>query len=211
MPTPPLDVTEYTLLGLLAEAPRHGYALAQALGPKMGLGQMVRLRRAQLYFYLHKFEREGWIALVDASDSPPPDGSAPPADVAGTGPPGERHRVLQLTAGGRNCLEEWLITPVGRPRDVRLGFVVKLYFILRLQPERADDLIAGQIAALEDYLAQLTAQMPPVNASPDLRFFHTIVVPQRIAQTRAALDWLAETRRLLTTDGSLLYDLTDSQ
>jgi PadR family transcriptional regulator, regulatory protein AphA len=195
MPTPPLDVTEYSLLGLLAEEPRHGYALARALGPATGLGQMVRLRRAQLYFYLHKFEREGWIEPVDASAS----------SVA------ERHRVLRLTAGGRACLEEWLHTPVGRPRDVRLSFVVKLYFALRLQPDRLNDLIADQVAALEDYLAQLTTQTLTPDAPADLRFFHTVVVPQRIAQTRAALAWLAATRQHLTTGGSLLYDLTDSQ
>jgi len=189
MPIPPLDVTEYTLLGLLAEAPRHGYALARALGSATGLGKMVRLRHAQLYFYLHKFERESWIEPVDAS-------------VTG------RHRVMRLTAGGRSRLEEWLNTPVGRPRDVRLSFVVKLYLTLRLQPDRVNDLIAGQVVALESYLAQLTAYALPSDASPDLRFFHAIVVPQRITQTRAALDWLASTRQLLTTGESLLYDLT---
>ena len=172
-----LETVEYTLLALLRQAPCHGYALTQALAPTTELGQMIRLRPAQLYFYLHKFERAGWIVPIDAT-------------VTG------RHIVYQLTATGTNLLDSWLIAPVTRPRDVRLSFLVKLYFTQQIAPQRVTTLIDEQHAALTRYLAQLDSTL--MAASADQHFFADVVVPLRASQTRAALDWLATLPTLLT-------------
>src|SRR5437879_1554065 len=105
------EPAEYAILGLLEEQPMHGYELFQRFQSEV-LGQIVHIEMSQLYAFLKKLER---LDLIEAELEP--QGARPP------------RKVYQLTSAGRAFLQEWLTVPVERPRDIRIFFLIKLYFV----------------------------------------------------------------------------------
>ena len=114
--------TEYALLGLLLDGPKHGYELARRFSPETALGEICRLEMSMLYALLKKQEKVEHIEAELESQ-----GSRPPK------------RIFHLTSIGRAAFMEWVRTPVGRAREIRLDFLVKLYFARQLG---SDDVLA---------------------------------------------------------------------
>ena len=79
--------SDVLILSVLAEGPRHGYALARALEEKTE-GALL-MNEGVLYPTLHRLEREGCVAA-----------RWEPASA------GRRRRVYSLTRAGRKRLEE---------------------------------------------------------------------------------------------------------
>ena len=86
--------------------------------------------------------------------------------------------------------------PVERTREIRLDFLVKLFFAQRTQPDIVADLIAHQRETLTRNIASLGEQRAALAAKPDAevdngdRQFTLAVLDLRRSQTEAALDWL---------------------
>ena len=170
---------EHALLGLIVRAggEAHGYELARHFDPAHPLGDVLRLEQAMLYQHLKKLERRGWLTMtVQPQESRPP------------------RRVYRISKEGRAELRRWLEEPVARTREIRLEFLVKLFFAIHLDRDRARRLIAEQLAvcqqlvgSLEDQLAALTAGEEST-ASED--GFERVVLELRRDQTRAAAGWL---------------------
>jgi len=182
---------EHAVLGLLAldgedpanqAAGRHGYDLARRFVEGEPLGEVLRLEPGMLYHHLKKLARAGWVEAA---------GDEPEAERRGAGPPRRRYR---LTAAGAAELRRWLGAPVSHTREIRLEFLVKLYFARRLDPGRAERLIAEQqavVARSADSLAvQLAAADQDATAPAGDRAFRRLVLGLRLAQTRAAAAWL---------------------
>jgi DNA-binding PadR family transcriptional regulator len=164
---------EHAILGLLffEESGGHGYDLARHFGDDRPLGNVLKLEPGMLYHHLKKLAGTGWVT-VDVE----PQGTRPP------------RQVYTLTDEGKTELLRWLREPVQHTREIRLEFLVKLYFARLLDPTLATDLIAGQLAksremesALENRLA---ASETPFND------FGRQVTNLRLLQTRAAITWL---------------------
>jgi DNA-binding PadR family transcriptional regulator len=159
---------EHALLGLLAQSSssRHGYDLAKEFAPGSDLGEIIRLEPGMLYHHLKKLERDGWVTshqeVVDRRPA---------------------RSVYSLTPSGRSELDRWLSEPVGRTREIRLEFLVKLYLARRIDPDRAKRLIAEQIDTLEEIEAERVG-------SPPVASFTGAVRALRLAQTQTALEWL---------------------
>lgn len=171
---------EHAILGLLAESDpgAHGYDLARHFAPEEPLGAIVRLEPGMLYHHLKKLDKAGWVS--------------PRVEQQGVRPP---RQVYQLTPAGRDELERWLGAPVERTRELRLDFLVKLFFAQRLQPERASELIAHQHETLSRNLASLRSQQAEMVAKGEDdrdRAFSINVLELRSAQTTAALAWLEQ-------------------
>jgi DNA-binding PadR family transcriptional regulator len=170
---------EHAILGLLAESDpgAHGYDLARHFGPEEPLGAIVRLEPGMLYHHLKKLDKAGWVSAT--------------VEQQGVRPP---RQVYQLTQPGRDELDRWLSDPVGRTREIRLEFLVKLFFAQRLQPELAGELVSHQRETLERNLASLKKQQESMAAGGDIhdrdRAFSVHVLELRAAQTEAALAWL---------------------
>jgi PadR family transcriptional regulator AphA len=160
---------EHAILGLLSidDGSGHGYDLARNFSEGQPLAAVLRLEPGMLYHHLKKMEKAGWVTSVVV-----PQPSRPP------------RQVYQITETGREELERWLREPVAHTREIRLEFLVKLYFARLLDAELAARLIAEQLGRLqrqESNLAEQTqAEDPFVRQVYDLR----------LAQTRAAIDWL---------------------
>jgi DNA-binding PadR family transcriptional regulator len=168
------EPAEYAILGLLAEQPMHGYELFQRFQHEV-LGQIVHIEMSQLYAFLKKLER---LALVEAA-----------LEYQGIRPP---RKVYHLTRPGCELLQNWLTTPVERPRDIRIFFLSKLYFVQRQQPAQLAQVIEQEIAACTRFLGSLEGQQRgPVNIREQAAF-DQVVLTSRIYQTRALLAWLRE-------------------
>ncbi|MDQ3467072.1 MAG: PadR family transcriptional regulator [Chloroflexota bacterium] len=183
---PPAEMpAEHAILGLLALGVRpgegYGYDLARQFSPGQPLADVLRLEPGMLYHHLKKLERVGWVdAAVEPQDARP------------------SRRVYTLTAAGRAELRRWLGAPVARTREIRLEFLVKLYFARRLDPARADQLIADQQETCRRLEASLVQQRRRLDASSKASddaegvTFQRLVLDLRLSQTRAAAAWLSE-------------------
>ncbi len=173
---------EHALLGLIVDAggEAYGYELARHFEPAQPLGEVLHLEQAMLYQYLKKLERRGWLTVsVQPQETRPP------------------RRVYHITPQGRAELRRWLEEPVGRTREIRLEFLLKLFFAFRHDPVLADRLVAEQQAVCRQLLASLESQLRALaergersgdNAPAD--GFQRLVLELRREQTRAAMIWL---------------------
>jgi PadR family transcriptional regulator AphA len=176
MATPEMPA-EHAILGLLSldDGAGHGYDLARHFGEGQPLGGVLRLEAGMLYHHLKKLERRGWL-----TSTVEPQGSRPP------------RQVYRITDSGRGELRRWLQEPVAHTREIRLEFLVKLYFARRFDPALAVRLIAEQrdtCERLESSLAARLAALAATRTEDDAAFLR-LVLELRLAQTRAAIDWL---------------------
>jgi DNA-binding PadR family transcriptional regulator len=168
------EPAEYAILGLLERQPMHGYELFQHFQGSI-LDQIVRLEMSQMYAFLKKLERLNYIEAT--------------LEPQGTRPP---RKTYHLTGQGRTVFQEWLATPVERPREIRLLFLLKLYFAQSMLPQQMSHLIEQEMAACQKFLDHLEAQRLPASPSGDTAFLERVVLRSRIHQTRALLNWLHE-------------------
>jgi DNA-binding PadR family transcriptional regulator len=184
-PNVPKMPGEHALLGLLASSEGgsgHGYDLARHFGPEEPLGNVMRLEPGMVYHQLKKIERMGWVSVVP--DSP----DARPA-----------RRTFRLTESGRAELWRWLAEPVAHTREIRLEFLVKLYFALILDSALATRLIDEQRETCARIIESIAERLPreTLGASKHTRaqWFGEMVLDMRLAQSRAALAWLDRLRQ----------------
>ena len=176
---------EYALLGLLWDAPRHGYELHRAFAADQELGTICRLEQSQLYAFLKKLEHLGYLeGYMEPQEGRPP------------------RRVLRLTETGRQVFHRWIEAPVPRPREVRLQFLLKLYFARHFGQDLVLNLITHQIEACQTFLKQMGGPQQPAHAAPGagpqarvpFQDFRFTVHQARIRQIEATIGWLAELR-----------------
>jgi PadR family transcriptional regulator AphA len=168
------EPAEYAILGLLEEQSMHGYELFQRFQNEV-LGQIVHIEMSQLYAFLKKLER---LALIESN-----------LEQQGVRPP---RKVYRLTQSGHEALRRWLTTPVARPRDIRIFFLIKLYFVQRQLPEQMPRVIEQEIETCERFLTSLERQRQRPGSIRDQSAFEQVVLNSRIYQTRALLAWLHE-------------------
>ena len=170
---------EHAILGLLAEIDEgaHGYDLARYFSAEEPLGAIVHLEPGMLYHHLKKLSKAGWVTAK--------------VEQQGTRPP---RQVYQLSDAGRDELLRWLAEPVERTREIRLDFLVKLFFALRTDSGLAGQLFQHQQDTLERNAAKLTEQSESLASRESVndgeREFTLAVLDLRRSQTEAALAWL---------------------
>jgi len=168
------EPAEYAILGLLEGQPMYGYEMFQQFQSGT-LRQIVHLEMSQMYAFLKKLER---LEYIEAELEP--QGIRPP------------RRIFHLTDTGRSVFHEWLTTPVERPREIRVFFLLKLYFVRQIIPDQTTRLIDREIIACRKFLDYLESQRLPDASTSDTAFLDHVVLRSRIHQTHALLDWLCE-------------------
>lgn len=220
--------SEFALLGLLLDGPKHGYELARRFAPETPLGDICPLEMSMLYALLKKQEKAGYIE--------------PQLESQGARPP---KRTFHLTDLGRAAFMDWVRAPVARNPEIRLDFLVKLYFARQLGSDDVGALIGRQIEVSRSLLERLqqgdglpdegedgfqsnlagnysnfdleeeeienngrgkrSHPRPSVyelnrEPSPEEQKFFKLVTELRIKQNRAIIEWLQESRRALSGD-----------
>lgn len=162
---------EFAILGLLEaeDEGSHGYDLARHFASGQPLGEILRLEPGMLYHHLKRLERSVCVTSTTSQT-----GSRPP------------RQTYQITEHGRNRLRKWLQSPVEHTREIRLDFLVKLYFAARLDPALAAKLIETQLRTL----LELRETLRERQEDDDADSFLNSVLSLRIAQTDAAINWL---------------------
>jgi DNA-binding PadR family transcriptional regulator len=101
---------EWACLGILYQAPTHGFAIAARLKPDGDVGRVWSSSRALTYRSLEQLAIRGYIQPV---------GEEP-------GIAGGNRTILAATRDGRAQLRKWLATPVVHLRDLRSELLLKL-------------------------------------------------------------------------------------
>lgn len=176
------EPAEYALLGLLWNGPQHGYELHRAFAADQELGAICRLEQSQLYAFLKKLEQLGYLeSTLEPQEGRPP------------------RRMVGLTQTGRETFRQWIEAPVPRPREVRLLFLLKLFFARAFGAATVRTLITRQIEACrvflekQEHLFQAESGFAPdAPSGTTLQEFRFIVHQARIRQIEATIAWLAE-------------------
>ena len=115
LPPGELLLAEYLILGLTAEAPTHGFALARLVAPDGPVGRVFQVSRPIVY---RSIDRLVAAELVE------PEG----VERSQQGP---RRTVIRINATGRRELRAWFKRPVGHVRDLRTELLAKLTLLAR--------------------------------------------------------------------------------
>ena len=168
---------EHAILGLLLreEGSRHGYDLARYFSETEPLGIVLRLEPAMLYHHLKKLARAGWVTQT--------------VEQIGSRPP---RQVYHLTPEGRDELYRWLREPVAHTREIRLEFLVKLYFARIFDPGLANMLITEQREMSASQASSLRERIDAISKTEpsDDELFLRDVLELRLLQTESAARWL---------------------
>ena len=162
-----LTPSEYAILGLIRERPTYGYELKKQLRQ---LERVAPIEPAMVYAILRS------LAGFDLIDGTVDDSSQPPKSV------------YTVTEEGDAQFQRWLRRPVGRIRETRLDFLIKLYFALREDPGLARQILAAQLEAMRDYTAEVEREREALSADAD--DFDRIVSESRLSAARITLEWL---------------------
>jgi PadR family transcriptional regulator AphA len=170
-PMVPIPLTiEFALLGFLRQRPMHGYEIHQQLREPTGIGLVWRIKQSQLYALLVKLEQEGYVSsTVEPQDNRP------------------ARKVFRLTETGESVFQSWLVSPVKRPRELRLQFLAKLYFARLEGSETARVLIQQQRTRCLGWLAEDKSKAEALRVEHP---YDWLVWQLRISQIEAMLAWL---------------------
>jgi PadR family transcriptional regulator AphA len=148
---------EWAVLGLLAEAPAHPFALARELEGDDSPGRVFTIRRPLVYRAVERLVADRLIT---------PDRTEP-------GEAGPERTVYRITTEGSQQLEAWLVEPVAHIRDLRLAFLLKVV-LARRAGRSPVDLVQAQQRALAPVLDSLT-RMPDDPDAIELWRHHSAV------------------------------------
>jgi DNA-binding PadR family transcriptional regulator len=113
--SPALSITDWIVLGVAAEARRHGFAIANELKADSQLGHVWTVHRPLVYRAIEHLEKVG---LIERAGTEP-------------GEHGPQRTLLRTTRAGRVLLQDWLAEPVKHPRDVRNELMAKFILLAR--------------------------------------------------------------------------------
>ena len=142
---------ELAVLGLLHEAPMHGYQLRKQLHAR--LGTFRAFSWGSLYPTLRRLQRAGLIAETgEAGGEATEEGVEPPASTRARGSWGRRgRRVFELTADGKDRFDE-LVAEAGPQTWDDESFGVHLAFFSRTPVEVRLRILEGRRSRLEERL-----------------------------------------------------------
>ena len=166
---------EYLILGILMKQGRHGYELHNILSS--GLGRAWYAGISQVYALLKRLETaEKVVSTVEQQDNRP-----------------AKH-VYSITPKGRQAFLQWVHTPLERMRDLRLGFLAKLFFVRELGLSGSDELIKKQENIFQKQLRGIKQAEENCHEA-----FEHLVLRFRIGQIEAVLSWLQDCGRFVPT------------
>jgi DNA-binding PadR family transcriptional regulator len=165
-----LPTTEYALLGFLNEGPSHGYELHKKITDPEGIGMIWGVKIANMYAQLEKLARKGLIhgGVLEHEQRP-------------------ARTEYSLTPAGKEEFQRWLTRLIEHPRDFRHDFMARVYFLLRLQPEKLPGVIDQQLAATQRWLSNTIEKEKGLSRPAT---FENLTYHFRVSQIQSMLDWL---------------------
>ena len=138
-PLPELSLSDWAVLGVVAERPTHGWPVVRELATDRAIGRIWTVSRPLVYRSLARLLAAGFIEEC--------------GEV--TGVRGPTRTIARATRRGRAALRRWLDEPVDHVREVRSELLVKL--ALRARAGRpSGDLIDRQLERLAPVFEAVT-------------------------------------------------------
>jgi len=168
----------YTILGVLMDAPAHGYSIRKQL--EETFSQELGLNDGQLYPALAKLEGLGWIAkeVVEQQRSP------------------TKH-LYRVTASGRSAFARWLEGEEPRERRERPSFfwrdefLQRASFFARVGPGTAAKQIRARLAQTEARAQRLESRLAEAQAS-GADPYRRMILEYGVRLQRMRREWLEE-------------------
>lgn len=126
---------EWACLGVLAQGPNHGFAVAQELRVTGDIGRVWSLTRPLTYRAIDQLIDRGYLQVV---------GEEP-------GTAGGNRTIVSITRTGRAALRSWCRTPVHHLRDMRSELLLKLVVASKNDIDTSP-LIVAQRVIVEDFV-----------------------------------------------------------
>jgi DNA-binding PadR family transcriptional regulator len=161
---------EIALLGFLLKGPKHGYELHKEISDPLGIGGVWRVKIGKMYSMLRKLESRCFIRASSERD-----GNRP------------LKNTFFLTKQGKNIFSKWMRTPIKHGRDIRILFLLKIYFIKRSELFNGKDLILKQKAECEIWKERFTTVTQERNGENS---FNSFVRKYRSSQIDGFINWL---------------------
>lgn len=173
---------EFVVLGLLAEAPRHGYELESTIAER-GLREWTDIGFSSIYHGLKKLEAAGLLT----------------ADRAAAG---KARKVYSITRQGRERLAREVRDALGVPEALHPRLLMGLANWPALSPGEAQAALAERQAALAAQRDRIVARRAAQRPLPD---FVEALFDYALSLVEAEMAWLARTRE--TMDVADKYDV----
>jgi DNA-binding PadR family transcriptional regulator len=162
---------EMALLGLLYDAPGHGYDLHRKV--VADLGQVWHLSQSQAYSILKRLESQRDISVEEIPQDKLPS-----------------RQLFCMTEQGRKRFLDWLDAPSGgSTRAIRMEFVTRLYFLHLYMPDKLPFTFEQQKMEARYHIQRLEkmrADLPPE------QIYNRMSLDMRLKQLRLVLEWLDE-------------------
>jgi PadR family transcriptional regulator AphA len=126
-----LSLADWAVLGVIAEAPTHGWAVTRELAADGALGRVWTVPRPVVYRSMTTLTQRRFVEATGESESAR----------------GPQRTIVRVTRSGRGALIRWLDRPVDHIRDVRSAFLLELALLDRAGRPR-DELVAKQLEEL---------------------------------------------------------------
>lgn len=171
------DVIELAVLGVLDDAPMHGYHLRKHVTALLGPWRAA-LSFGTLYPTLRRLQARGWVAASEAD----------PADPVRAGTARSAHKVVyELTPAGRERFRG-LLTDPGAPLSDDDAFAVRFAFFARLGPDERVRVLEQRLARLLDRLASVRRD-DRTTAGETRDPYRRAWVQRGVASVEAELQW----------------------
>jgi DNA-binding PadR family transcriptional regulator len=165
-----LTDAELTVLGLVAERPRHGYELDEVVSER-GMRDWTALGFSSIYYVLGKLRDRGLVA-----------------EVAGERAHAKAKKTFTVTEAGREACAAAAEAAIAELRPVHPPVLVGLANSPAIPPARLKAALARRAEAVEDKLAEVRrAAAAQAGAPPFVR----AIFDYSIAQLEAEARWLA--------------------
>jgi DNA-binding PadR family transcriptional regulator len=136
---PALSLSDWVVLGVVAERPTHGWPVVRELAADGAIGRVWTVSRPLVYRSIATLLAEELIEEC--------------GEAAGVR--GPQRTIVRATRRGRTALRRWLDHPVDHVREVRSELLVKLALLDRAG-RSADALIARQLERLDPVFDAVT-------------------------------------------------------
>lgn len=176
MSRPDQPSLELILLGYLYTRPKHGYDLIKEFKEDQAVQMLWQAKSSKIYFWLKKFEENGYL-----SGTPIPGSTRP------------NRMEYKLTKAGKETFNNWLKTPVEKPRHMRMALLAKLHFALKVKPDLAEEILQSQRAACQDWLEALQEKFTKIGDE----FIPAQIMSYRKNQISSMLNWIDECQEAL--------------
>ncbi len=185
--TRPKDMVALTTLGLLSEQPCHPYEIQRLLIDRHK-GYAVGKTRA-LYRAIEELEAVGYIEQLETSR----EGRRP------------ERTVYQITAEGRDELENWLADLLASPADEHPAFNIAVGLLGYVTQDRAEAALAMRVVSLRARLVALDVSLKLAQDDLGLPRLVLLELEHAMALAAAELEWV----RSLISDmetGALIWN-----